>query len=102
MKVKVRNVTTEFEEIDLEYPIYLYFQDEMCHDELVAILDEKSSITVKFDTFGFKIECDSNYYLDKHLVSERNITTKEHFYEIYEYATKVFNSILNDNQKTRK
>lgn len=97
MKVKVRNTTTTIEEIDLEYPIYLHFQDELCHDELVAVLNEQLTITVKYTTFGFKIKCDKLSYIDKHLVTERNLTTQEHFYEVYNSICENFNIILDEH-----
>ena len=48
MKLKI--IKREYKEVEtnLELPVYLYFQDELCNDELVKIT-EKEKINIKYD-----------------------------------------------------
>lgn len=75
VKCKVREVTEK--ELDLEYPIYLYFQDEMCNDELVKVFP-KYEIVVKYEVGGLKIEKRWYPFYEEHQILN-NLTTKEHF-----------------------
>ena len=84
MKVKctVREITEK--ELNLEYPYHLYFQDELCQDELVKVYPNYQ-VTVKYDSFGLKIECDRNTFYEEHQILN-NLTSKEHFDEVFEEA----------------
>lgn len=86
MKLKV--IKREFKEVetDLELPVYLYFQDELCNDELVK-LTEKEKITIKYDYNSFTISVESNYHIED-LNFERHQTTEKHFNETYIEALK--------------
>ena len=97
-KVKVVTREVKEKELNLEYPIFLYFQDELCYDELVAILDEKCKITVKYDVFEFTIKYENKFKLEEYLVIEKNLTTKKHFDEAYKEAIKIINSKVYNNE----
>jgi hypothetical protein len=85
MKLKIIKRKTETVETDIELPVYLYFQDEFCNDELVKITD-KCKIAVKWDTSSVTISIDYRYYIDEFKLN--SITTKEHFDERYNDAIK--------------
>jgi hypothetical protein len=84
MKVKVTETKSETKEIDLEYPIYLYFQDELCHDELMMI-KEDCQIIVKYDVLSLVIER-SKYFMIRPEYIKNNLTTREHFLEVFDEA----------------
>lgn len=54
-KVKITERTIATKLIDLEYLIYLYFQDELCMDELIKV-DEKIQTRIKWSPMGLTIE----------------------------------------------
>ena len=97
-KVKVITREVKEKELDLEYPIFLYFQDELCNDELVAILNDKCKITVKYNTLGFDITYEYKFWLDDYLVDKKNFTTKDHFNEVYRDAMKFIDNKLYKNE----
>ena len=97
-KVKVVTREVKEKELDLEYPIFLHFQYESWSEELVAILDEKCKITVKYDMFGESIEYATKFLLEEHYVTNKTLTTKEYFYEVYENAIKSINNKLYNNE----
>ena len=101
MKVKVVTREVKETELDIEYPVYLYFQDEWCYDELIAIIDERCKITVKEDTFGFNINYETKFIVEDHLLYEKNITTKEHFDHVYREAMLGMNYKLNIKNENR-
>ena len=82
VKCKVRQVTEK--ELDLEYPYYLHFQDEMCNDELVKIFP-KYKIVVKYEIGGLKIEKRWYPFYEEHQIL-RNLTTEEHFNDVFNEA----------------
>ena len=55
--MKLKTIKREFKEIetDLELPVYLYFQDELCNDELIMITDEYQ-LKVKYSYSSLVIE----------------------------------------------
>jgi len=55
MKLKITEFLKNEKETDYELPVYFYFQDENCLDELLMI-DEKIQVRIKHDFFGVKIE----------------------------------------------
>ena len=91
MKVKVRKQETIIKEIDLEYPIYLYFQDEDCNDEIVMV-NENMKVTVKFDIFGIEVTSSNFNIIEEYEL--KNQTTREHFMESYKEALKHFSKII--------
>ena len=82
VKCKVREITEK--ELDLEYPYYLYFQDEMCNDELVKVFP-KYEIVVKYEVGGLKIEKRWYPFYEEHQILN-NLTTEEHFEDSFEEA----------------
>ena len=86
-KVIISETKTIKKELELEYPIYLYFQDENCNDELVMV-NEKYSIKVKYEFYSLVIEKNKYFTLLEHYITN-NLTTKEHFLEIYNEALQV-------------
>ena len=84
MKVKVKELTTVEKELDLEYPYYLAFQDEMCNDELVKIFP-KYEIVVKYEVGGLKIEKRWCPFYKEHQILN-NLTTEEHFNDVFKEA----------------
>lgn len=77
MNLKTVKYTQEVIETKYELPVYLYFQDEWCNDELVMITD-KNKTTVKYGTNGFTIEVIEDCVIGD-INLENAITTKEHF-----------------------
>lgn len=82
VKCKVRQVTEK--ELDLEYPIHLYFQDEMCNDELIKVFHEYE-IVVKYEVGGLKIEKRWCPFYEEYQILN-NLTTEEHFNEVFKEA----------------
>lgn len=82
VKCKVRQVTEK--ELDLEYPYYLAFQDEMCNDELVKIFP-KYEIVVKYEVGGLKIEKRWCPFYEEHQILNK-LTTEEHFNDVFNEA----------------
>lgn len=93
MKLKVLKRENKEVETDLELPVYLYFQDELCNDEVIKIT-ERAKITVKFDFNGVNISVDENYFVEDYEVDERNLTSEKHFNELYSSAMDYLNSRL--------
>jgi hypothetical protein len=94
MKLKVIKRDYKEVETNLELPVYLYFQDELCNDELVKIT-EKEKITIKYYYNSFTISVESNYTIED-LNFERCQTTEEHFNECYSEALKQLHSAVNE------
>lgn len=86
MKLKI--IKREYKEVEtnLELPVYLYFQDELCNDELVKIT-EKEKVTIKYDYNSFVISVETNFKIED-LNFERCQTTEKHFNETYLEALK--------------
>lgn len=82
VKCKVRQVTEK--ELDLEYPCYLYFQDEMCNDELIKVLHEYE-VVVKYEVGGLKIEKRWFPFYEEYQIMN-NLTTEEHFNDVFNEA----------------
>ena len=82
VKCKVRQVTEK--ELDLEYPYYLAFQDEMCNDELVKVFP-KYEIVVKYEVGGLKIEKRWYPFYEEYQILN-NLTTEEHFNDVFKEA----------------
>jgi hypothetical protein len=85
MKATLLKTEITEEETDLDLPVYVYYQDEDCMDELISY-EATRKITIKQDHFGWDINIS---YL-KHNLNEtdlRNLTTKEHFEKILSEVT---------------
>jgi hypothetical protein len=82
VKCKVKEITEK--ELDLEYPYYLYFQDELCNDELIKVFP-KYEIIVKYEVGGFKIEKRWCPFYEEYQILN-NLTTEKHFNEVFESA----------------
>lgn len=93
MKLKVLKRENKEVETDLELPVYLYFQDEFSNDEVVKIT-ERARITIKFDFSGVTISVDERYFVEDYEVNERNLTSEEHFNELYTSAMDYLNNQL--------
>ncbi len=92
MKLKtIKRQITEVE-TDIDLPAYLYFQDEMCNDELVMIT-EKHQIKVKWDFHSLIIEKSEGFAIEEHHL-KNNLTTKEHFMEMYNEAVKSMSAAI--------
>jgi hypothetical protein len=93
MKLKI--IKREYREIetDLELPVYLYFQDELCNDELVKI-SEKEKITIKYYYNSFSITVETDFHIED-LNFERCLTTEKHFNETYSEALKQLSDSVN-------
>jgi hypothetical protein len=92
--MKLKTIKREFKEIetDLELPVYLYFQDELCNDELIMITDEYQ-LKVKYSYRSLVIEKSESLAIEEQYV-QHNLTTKEHFLEIYNEALKSVSDAL--------
>ena len=82
-KVKLRETKVVETEAEIEYPIYLYFQDELCRDELIMI-NEKHQITIKYSNMALEIRKEKSYGIPEHYL--KSLTTKEHFDEVFNGA----------------
>ena len=82
VKCKVREITEK--ELDLEYPYYLYFQDELCNDELIKVFP-KYEIVVKYEVGGLKIEKRRYPFYEEYQILN-NLTTEEHFNDVFKEA----------------
>jgi hypothetical protein len=91
-KVKITERKITEVETEYDYPIYLYFQDEDCHDELVMV-EEGYQLNVKHDYYGFSIVKGLGFPIEKHIL-ENNLTTKEHFIEVYNEAINSLKQII--------
>jgi hypothetical protein len=91
MKLKVLKREHKEVETDLDLPVYVYLQDEFSNDEIIKIT-EKGKVTVKFDFSEVVISVDTNFFVEEHWLS--NITTEEHFNELYTSALDYINSKL--------
>ena len=85
-KVVVSEMKRIDKELDIDYPIYLYFQDESCNDELLMITKDYQ-IKVKYEYFSLVIEKSKTQFIYEHYIT-RNLTTKKHFLEVYNEALK--------------
>ena len=83
-KVVVSEMKRVDKELEIEYPIYLYFQDESCNDELLMITKDYQ-IKVKYEYFSLVIEKSKSQFIYEHYIT-RNLTTKEHFLNVYNEA----------------
>jgi hypothetical protein len=92
-KVKIKKHQIIEEETDFEYPVYLYFQDENCMDELIKV-EENHQIRVKYSYFGVTIERSTLFTIEEHYLIN-NQTTKEHFEETLKEALNTINSTTN-------
>jgi hypothetical protein len=92
--MKLKTIKRDFKEIetDLELPVYLYFQDELCNDELIMITDEYQ-LKVKYSYRSLVIEKSESLPIEEHYV-QHNLTTKKHFMEIYNEALKSVSDAL--------
>jgi len=80
VKIKVKEIKSTEKETEFEYPVYLYFQDEDCLDELVKI-EEHFQTTIKYSHFGVKIEKTSLFSINEFFLIN-NQTSKEHFEKV--------------------
>lgn len=62
-KVKVIKHSSEEIELDLEYPVYLYFQDTDCMREEHIKVEEKYAIIVSHDLFTSSVKKDYHYHI---------------------------------------
>lgn len=81
-------------EIDLEYPYYLYFQDEYCLNDELHKVNENKTIVVKNGINHNQIEVIETKKQYEYIINN-NLTTKEHFLECY-------NNVLTEIQKEIK
>jgi hypothetical protein len=81
MKLKTVEFNRVETETDIELPVYLYFQDELCNDQIQKIEADQTT-TLKYEIDGFQITVVSSdgCINPLHLNSQ---TTKEHYEELY-------------------
>lgn len=84
MKVKIKEYTTTEKELDLEYPYFLFFQDEDCIGGEYFKVWENYSICIKIDYEEHSISRKPTQNYSEHTIL-RNLTTEEDFNEQYEY-----------------
>lgn len=86
--MKLKTIKREISEIEteLELPVFLYFQDELCNDEVIMI-DKDYQLKVKYSYGSLVIEKSESLAIEEHYV-QHNLTTKEHFMEVYNEALK--------------
>lgn len=88
-KVTVVENKRVVKETEYDYPVYLYFQDEDCNDELIMVT-EKYQITVKRDFLSLRIEKGEGFLLLEHYLTN-NQTTNTHFLDVYNEAVNSLN-----------
>jgi hypothetical protein len=93
MKLKVIKRNYKEVETNLELPVYLYFQDELCNDEVVKIT-EKEKITIKYYYNSFTITVETDFHTED-LDFERCLTTEKQFNETYAEALKQLSDAVN-------
>ncbi len=84
MKLKIIKRQITEVETDIDLPVYLYFQDELCNDELIMIT-ENYQLKVKYSYCSLVIEKSESLPIEEHCI-EHNLTTREHFMEVYNEA----------------
>lgn len=95
MKVKVISERKVIEkELDIEYPYYLYFQDEYCLNDELQMVDKEFSIIVNCGMSHNSIKVKQSIIHDAYVL-ENNLTTKEHFFEIYNMVSERLEELLN-------
>lgn len=91
-KIKIkRNIITEIE-TEFEYPVYLYFQDDMCNDALIKV-DEKYQISITTSMFETTIKKMTNFVIEEYYLIKYQ-TTKEHFDNTYMEVLKQINELI--------
>lgn len=88
MKVTVKEYIKTTKELDLEYPFYLYFQDELGYDELCKVFKDYE-IIVKYEISGTKIETNKFHNYTEGQITN-NLTSEQHFVETYMEAMQQF------------
>jgi hypothetical protein len=92
-KVTVVENKRVVKETEYDYPVYLYFQDEDCNDELIMVT-EKYQIRVKHDFLSLTIEKSEGFLLLEHYLNN-NQTTNTHFLDVYNEAIKFISDSVN-------
>jgi len=82
-KVKVFKKTTTHRELDIDYPVYIYYQDEDCCDTIVAVFEDKH-IMVSYDLLGVSIKGGGHYSITDSDIN--NFVSKERFEEFFKEA----------------
>jgi hypothetical protein len=84
MKLTITKRKVTQEETDIDLPIYLYTQDENCHDKYVK-WDGKEQTIIEYDWFGFSItKTNEKFYIEDYQLC--NLTTEGLFNESYKEA----------------
>ena len=100
-KVKIIERKVTEKETQYDYPIYLYFQDESGNDECIMV-EENYQVKVKIDFLNVEIERGDGFAIEEHYL-KNNLTTREHFLELYKNAIECFNKgtklLYNDNKQ---
>ncbi len=91
---KVKIIKSEIKEVEtnLEYPIYLYFQYEDCHDEYIMV-NSNNFVKVKEYYFGFTIEYGTLFNIEEHWL-KNNLTEKDFFDECLKEAIEFIKSVV--------
>ena len=84
-KVKIRDFVIKTSESHLDYPIYLHYQDEDCHDEHQKVT-ENGTISVKNNHFGLEITTNSTNTVNSNYL--KNISKECYFKEALFQALK--------------
>lgn len=83
MVLKILKYITE--EIEVEYPIYLYFQDEDAFSEEYHKITEDKHIILNIGGHRTTLEVNHIGTIQEYLIDERNRTTEEHFQQSFKY-----------------
>ena len=82
-KVKVFNKTTTHRELDIDYPVYIYYPDDNAYDTMVAVFEDKH-IMVSHDRLGVSIQRGGYYSIEDYDI--KNFVSKERFEEFFKEA----------------
>ena len=91
-KVKVRDFVVKTTESHLDYPIFLHYQDEDCHDEYQKVT-EKGTISIKHNHFGLEITTNSTNTVKSNY--QLNLTKEAYFKEALFEALKYIDELSN-------
>ena len=92
-KVKIRDFVIKTSESHLDYPIYLHYQDEDCHDEYLKVT-EKGTISIKHTHFGIEITSNSTNTVNSNYINNisKEVYFKKQLKSALEYITRLSKS----------
>lgn len=94
-KVKIIERKVSEKETQYDYPVYLYFQGDDGDDEIVMV-EENYQVRIKYDYLNISIEKSKGFMIEE-VYLKHNLTTREHFMELYEDAMMCISNASKNN-----